>query len=149
MVYVLMKFSKNSYKSLIRVFSTLNLQLCAWNMFRIQIFYQFYLFFNVEFMVCIEKKQKKPFTYGQIICSPLHPICKVFITYKLLMITSIFFADSEVCLIWFYNTKNLFIFLPDVIYYIQLLNSRCIIISYCVKSIFYSYKTKYIILQFI
>lgn len=40
---------------------------------------------------------------------------------KLLMITSIFFADSEVCLIWFYNTKNLFIFLPDVIYYIQLL----------------------------
>lgn len=149
MVYVLMKFSKNSYKSLIRVFSTLNLQLCAWNMFRIQIFYQFYLFFNVEFIVCIEKKQKKPFTYGQIICSPLHPICKFFITYKLLMITSIFFADSEVCLIWFYNTKNLFIFLPDVIYYIQLLNSWCIIISYCVKSFFYSYKTKYIILQFI
>lgn len=54
---------------------------------------------DVEFIVCIEKKQKKPFTYGQIICSPLHPICKVFITYKLLMITSIFFADSEVCLI--------------------------------------------------
>lgn len=67
------------------------------------------------------KETKKTFTYGQIICSPLHPICKVFITYKLLMITSIFFADSEVCLIWFYNTKNLFIFLPDVIYYIQLL----------------------------
>lgn len=46
-----------------------------------------------------KETKKKPFTYGQIICSPLHPICKVFITYKLLMITSIFFADSEVCLI--------------------------------------------------
>lgn len=34
------------------------------------------------------------------------------------MIISIFFVDSEVCLICFYNIKNLFIFFFDVIYYI-------------------------------
>lgn len=130
MVYVLMKFSKNSYKSLIRVFSTLNLQLCAWNMFRIQIFYQFYLFFNEEFMVCIEKKQKKPFTYGQIICSPLHPICKVFITYKII-------NDHKYIFCWQWSLSNLILQYQKLIYFsswcyilYSVINSRCIIISF-------------------
>lgn len=60
--YILLKFSKNSYKSQwLGFFSILNFQLCVWIWFesRFSITCSSTWFLGVEFMTCIENKQKE------------------------------------------------------------------------------------------